>query len=322
MPLNICVVGLGGGGCEIVSQYMANRVKQRKGKDKSVTVIAVNMDEVSLKDLHHRIHEKIPIGEGIGAGMDPKQGADAFQRKQETIMKGIGDPECCIIVATLGGGTGTGCLPELLKVLRRDKPDIFVVSIVTLPILDEGDDQYDNTKRAFEKHRIVENSDMMIVESNEKALELCTRLNPDVDMEESFKVIDRRLPKVIDAFIDLVQTGGFLNIDFADVKAKMKGTGLGHIGRGVDGDLLRALQKARTDGFSGIVLEGAKSALVNISGRSKAGEVRAIFTEFADKHKINHKRYGFRFRRKGKMEVSLIVGGVKSRILDEFLKLK
>lgn len=107
IPIKTSIIGLGGGGGNIVSEYAEYREKHLLKFPKTIKLIAANTDSIALKPLHKKV-KKIILGDGIGAGLDPDKGRAAFLDKRHIVLEAIGDPECVITVATLGGGTGGG----------------------------------------------------------------------------------------------------------------------------------------------------------------------------------------------------------------------
>ena len=101
--VNIKVVGVGGGGNNVVNRMV-------KTGTKGVDFIAVNTDKQALAVSSATY--KIQIGEkltnGQGAGSDPEVGRKSAEENRTQISKALEDADMVFITAGMGGGTGTG----------------------------------------------------------------------------------------------------------------------------------------------------------------------------------------------------------------------
>ena len=87
---------------------------------------------------------KLPIGEfGHGAGANPIIGAEAAEEAAEAIATLCTEP--VLLVAGLGGGTGTGAAPVIARIAKVQGCD--VTAVVTRPLPFEG------TRRAQQARR-------------------------------------------------------------------------------------------------------------------------------------------------------------------------
>ena len=120
----IKVIGVGGGGCNAVN-YMYNQ------KIEGCTFIVCNTDSQALSKCDVPI--KIQLGEGLGAGTNPREGRNAALNSQAEIEKKAlsGKTEMLFITAGMGGGTGTGAAP-VIAAQAREK-GILTVGVVTIP---------------------------------------------------------------------------------------------------------------------------------------------------------------------------------------------
>ena len=100
----IKVIGVGGGGCNAVNYMFNNNIE-------GCSFYVCNTDAQSLKS--SPVPNKIQIGEGLGAGCDPREGRNAALDAQEEIAEKVfGDQtDMLFITAGMGGGTGTGSAP-------------------------------------------------------------------------------------------------------------------------------------------------------------------------------------------------------------------
>src|SRR4030042_2093366 len=100
---NIRVVGCGGAGNNTVTRMMQVGVE-------GVFTITVNTDAQDL--LYSDADYKLLIGKeltgGLGAGGDPKIGAEAARESKQDIAKMLEGSDMVFVTCGLGGGTGTG----------------------------------------------------------------------------------------------------------------------------------------------------------------------------------------------------------------------
>ncbi|MBR5183968.1 MAG: cell division protein FtsZ, partial [Bacteroidales bacterium] len=130
----IKVIGVGGGGCNAVSEMYRQGIKD-------VDFMICNTDMQSLKT--SQVPETLRLGsdltKGLGAGCDPEKGRKAATESIEEIRKSLqGNTEMVFITAGMGGGTGTGAAPVIAQVAKEMGK--LTVAVVTLPFRDEGHD--------------------------------------------------------------------------------------------------------------------------------------------------------------------------------------
>jgi len=252
----IKVVGTGGGG---------NNTIQRMSEVGIVgtETIAVNTDAQDL--LYTTASRKILLGreltKGIGAGSDPRIGQEAARESEPEIKKALYGSDMVFITCGLGGGTGTGSAPIIAEIAK--KVGALTVGIVTLPFSMEGQRRYENAVIGLEKmEQIV---DTLIVIPNEKLLELA----PELPLHTAFKVADEILTNAVKGIAELVTKTGLVNLDFADIRAVMKGGGVALIGVGesdTENRAVEAVEKAINNPLLDADVSGANGALINVIG--------------------------------------------------------
>lgn len=88
----IVVIGVGGGGCNMIS-HMARGFKEDNKKADNIKLIAVNTDLQSLNTIEDKNITVIQIGKetakGLGAGMNPEVGRKSALENYEDIKKAI-----------------------------------------------------------------------------------------------------------------------------------------------------------------------------------------------------------------------------------------
>ncbi len=250
----IKVVGVGGGGVNAVT-YMYNQ------KIEGCTFIICNTDSQSLNGSN--VPTKIQIGEGRGAGTDPVKGRnfaiEARDKLEETIFDGT--TEMLFITAGMGGGTGTGAAPVIASMAKER--GILTVAVVTLPFKNE---QNSSMPRAIDGiHELRNNVDSLLIINNEKLYEFFG----DSLIQDAFPKTDEVLATAVKAVVDIIQTKGYQNVDFEDVKKMMHESGMALMGIGSGSGKNRiedAIQQAlESPLLNDCDLKTAKNTLINIT---------------------------------------------------------
>lgn len=130
----IKVIGIGGCGIDIVNSIVDKGIK-------GIECVAVDTDKLALDK--SKAQKKLLIGEksanGLGAGGQPDVGEKAAQEDSEVIKALFpGEQDCiAVIVAGLGGGTGTGAASVVAEIAKENGAS--TIAIVCKPYEFEGD---------------------------------------------------------------------------------------------------------------------------------------------------------------------------------------
>ena len=165
------------------------------------------------------------------------------------------------VTCGLGGGTGTGSAPVVCEVAK--KLGTLTVGVVTMPFSMEGHRRYENAVVGLEK--MEQNADTLIVIPNDKLLEIA----PELPLHTAFKVADEILTNAVKGIAELVTKAGLVNLDFADIRAVMKGGGVALIGVGEsdsENRAVEAVEKAINNPLLDVDISGANGALINVIG--------------------------------------------------------
>ncbi|CAH2032256.1 cell division protein FtsZ [Trichlorobacter ammonificans] len=256
----IKVIGVGGGGGNAVNTMVACGMNK-------VEFIVANTDSQALRSSKAPV--KIPLGgqltKGLGAGANPNIGRDAALEDRERLTDIVKGADMVFIAAGMGGGTGTGAAPVIAEVARE--AGVLTVGIVTKPFSREGKQRMAKAEegiRALKQH-----VDSLIIIPNDRLISIAPR---SLGILDAFKPSDDVLRQAVQGISDLITTSGFINVDFADVKAIMSERGMAMMGIGIATGDNRAAEAA-TKAISSPLLEdidvsGARGVLVNITGSS------------------------------------------------------
>lgn len=268
---SIKVVGVGGAGIRLVDRLAAD--------DANVpSVIAMDTDAEALDA--SRASVKLQFGarrtNGRGTGGDPAVGCDAAEDDREMIRTAISGCKLVLAVAGLGGGTGSGALPVLLRTAREE--GITAFAFVTLPFAVEGSERKLKADRVFVGLR--ESCDGIIVVPNDR---LADSVNAE-RVSEAFEGGARILGSGVRALWKLLVSPAYLRISLADLTELFRQSGrvcaFGY-GEGAGPD--RAMQAARGALGSpllghGRLLSTARFVLLSVIGNDglRVREVRDI----------------------------------------------
>ncbi|MGB9680800.1 MAG: cell division protein FtsZ, partial [Minisyncoccia bacterium] len=218
--INIKVIGVGGGGNNIVS-----RMKERKIE--GVELVAINTDLQGLK--HSKADVKIQIGKnlcrGLGAGTDPDRGMKAAEEDINDIVKVLEKTDLVFLAAGLGGGTGSGASPVIANLAKQK--GALVVAVVTKPFSFEGEKRMEIAEEAWA--RLYNEVDAIVTISNDKVFTIIEETTPIL---EAFSKIDEILRQGVDSIVQLIAQPGLINLDFNNIKTILTGAGSALMGIG------------------------------------------------------------------------------------------
>lgn len=254
----IKVIGVGGGGGNALSFMVA------EGGINGVEFIAVNTDAQAL--LNNKATIKIQIGEnltkGLGSGGDPEIGRQAAEESRERLKEDLSGADMIFLACGEGGGTGTGAMPIIAEIAKES--GALTIAVVTKPF------EFEGTKRKFCADegimRLKEKVDTLIVVPNQRILNI---IDKKTTILEAFKKIDEVLHQGVKGIAELITTPGLINVDFADIRTIMKGSGTALMGVGVgsgDKRAIAAIKQAISSPLLDISIEGARGVLFNVVG--------------------------------------------------------
>ncbi|MFH1657301.1 MAG: cell division protein FtsZ [bacterium] len=254
----IKVIGIGGGGCSIISE-IANDLKRAE-------FVAANTDFYALKELPaniKRFHFGQDLTHGLGTGMQPEVGAEAAQMEKDKIKKMMEGYDFCILVASLGGGTGSGATPIFAKLSRELKNITY--GIFTMPFVFEGEKKNQIARESLEQIRPYLNAFTII--PNERIFQV---VNKDTPLKQALTIVNKNLAQSLEGLIEMIYSPGLVNIDFADFKTVLEKRGrltyLNTIEVQGEGRAEEAVKKITANLLYPYDIKGAKGVLFNVSG--------------------------------------------------------
>ncbi len=209
----IKVVGIGGGGCSIVSE-MASKLRR-------VSFVVANTDIQALKKTSSKCRRFVfgkNLTNGLGCGMNPELGKKAALEAKEEIKRILEGADLCILVSSLGGGTGSGASPVFSEISQELGNITF--GIFTLPFDFEGAKKMAIGQNSLEK--LKPNLNAFTVIPNEKIFKI---IDKKTSLKQSLSELNKILEEGLEGLIEMIFLPGLINIDWADLRVILEGRG-------------------------------------------------------------------------------------------------
>lgn len=257
--ITIKVVGVGGGGNNIVRCV-------REKYDLDITLIGLNSDLRQLNTLHKQGITVLPVGEkltnGRGTGGRVELGEQAARGSEKQIRALLEGTDLVVIVATMGGGFGTGAAPVVAEIAQE--MGILSIGVVTTPFHFEMARKMQTAQAGIA--RMQGYTDAFITVRNDNLLKIA----PDRNMSfvDAFSLADEVLRQTVGCVAELILTTGVINVDFADVTTifRQGGSSDALLAIGTDESPQKAVRKAIESPLIDRGIEGARGVVLNITG--------------------------------------------------------
>lgn len=219
---HIKVVGVGGGGCNIVAEMFNEKLED-------VDLVICNTDAQALEG--NPVNKKIKLGAKgtnaklLGTGCNPQKGKEAAIISKKDI-EAIFDEntEMVFITTCLGGGTGTGASPVIAQIAKEKGK--LVVAVVTIPFKDEGLSYMERAINGLKE--LKKCVDSIILIDNQKIYEPYG----DISINEAYSKVNKVLITAVRGISEIVTINGKINIDMNDVRWIISDSGTTTIGMG------------------------------------------------------------------------------------------
>ncbi|WP_244494961.1 cell division protein FtsZ, partial [Bosea sp. Root483D1] len=254
----ITVFGVGGAGGNAVNNMI------EAGLD-GVDFVCANTDAqaLALARAPRIIQMGLQVTEGLGAGSQPEVGRAAAEEVIDEIRDHLAGAHMVFITAGMGGGTGTGAAPAIARVARD--MGILTVGVVTKPFQFEGQRRMRMAEAGIGE--LNEAVDTLIVIPNQNLFRVA---NENTGFADAFGMADQVLYSGVACITDLMVRPGLINLDFADVRAVMRGMGKAMMGTGEAQGEKRALSAAQAainnPLLDDVSMKGARGLLISITG--------------------------------------------------------
>lgn len=215
--MRIAIVALGGAGNNVLRNFCLHSAFAD-----DVVTIACNTDTQALDLSKSLVNYTLVIGpticDGLGAGNKPKVGFDAMTESYDDLMKILKKEniECVVLLAGLGGGTGTGAIQYLLQ---KGLGSIMSIPFVTTPFSFEGRKRVQsgiNTMDMLMSNRCLFTSSCILQSDSIRGKK--DENGKSLTMSQSFLLLDNLIKETVESFLYITSSTGLMNIDVEDIK--------------------------------------------------------------------------------------------------------
>lgn len=259
----IKVLGVGGAGGNAINSML-------DAEYEGVDFIATNTDAQALRAC--KAPMKMQIGakstKGLGTGANPELGRKAAEEDREMILDALAGADLVFLVGGLGGGTGSGALPVIARLLKEK--NILTIATVTKPFLFEGKRRMTTAEKALAE--LEKEVDTLVVIPNQRLLD---HADKTVSLVNAFGRVNGAISQCIRSIADIIARPGQINVDFADVRAIMKNQGTALMGtgkaKGADRAREATLAAISSSPLETLSITGARGVLLTVAGNSMLG---------------------------------------------------
>ncbi|MDP4003177.1 cell division protein FtsZ [Methylobacterium sp. NEAU K] len=256
----ITVFGVGGAGGNAVNNMIESGLL-------GCEFVVANTDAQALTSskAERVIQMGLGVTQGLGAGSHPEVGSAAADEVIDEIRDQLSGAHMCFITAGMGGGTGTGAAPVIARTARD--MGILTVGVVTKPFQFEGMRRMRTAEFGIQELQAA--VDTLIVIPNQNLFRVA---NEKTTFADAFAMADQVLYSGVACITDLMVKEGLINLDFADVRAIMRGMGKAMMGTGEASGEKRANRAAEAaianPLLDDVSMKGARGLLISITGGS------------------------------------------------------
>jgi len=250
-PGSILIVGVGGIGCQW-SSGAHGRCQQLS------ELLLIDADESSFSSEYeaHCLHLDAS-GSGKGTAALPNLAAHRLNEGVANIQGLLKNSELVIILAALGGGTGSGAAAEIAA--RSAESGSLVISIVGMPFAEQPlrSAIADKAIPAIER-----NSDLCIRVSLERLAWQARH------RESDWKMGSEWIGELIEGLVTTLARVGKMNLDLMDLRTIVgrPGNATLIVGNGTTSDPDEVVRMARNSPLSEISIDGAKGCMIQVEG--------------------------------------------------------
>ena len=273
----ILVMGVGSSGVRAVESMC------RLNSD--IAAVAVDTDTKVLEslDMERMIHVGATVTRGLSAGGDVELGRQSIEKDSSDIRKQLRQVDLLVLVAGLGGGTGSGAVPVITRIARE--AGALVLAMVAMPFAFEGRKIAKVAEESLK--RIRTHADAIIRIPNERLLD---RADADLPVEQAFARSHQVMTDGIFSLWRLLARNGVCGLDFACIHTMLRNCdGFCHFA------VVEESGKKRSEQVvdkllkhpllaKGALLESAAGVIVGLTGGHdlKLGEIEAVMNRIQE----------------------------------------
>ena len=228
----IKAIGVGGGGINAVNHMCLQGIE-------GVTFV------VSDTDRHQLIDSQVPNRVLLRPDMTHRSATEESESEIAALFDD--DTKMVIIIAGMGGGTGTWAAPAVARI-AREKEVTLTIGIVTIPFQFEGTNKILKALDGIEE--MSKYVDALFIIDNQCLTEIYHVLDPT----NAFAKSDETLSTAVRSLCDLITVKNLISLDFNDINSTLRKSGNAIISSGyAKGE--RRVTKALEDAFESPLLK-------------------------------------------------------------------
>ncbi len=205
----ILVMGVGSSGVRAVAAM------QRNNPDLNAMVVDTDTKVLEAESMERVIHVGKTVTRGMSAGGDVELGRQSIEKDSSGIRQQLRQVDLLVLVAGLGGGTGSGAAPVIARIARES--GTLVLAMVSLPFTFEGKKVAKVAEEAV--RRIRTHADAIIRIPNERLVE---RADADLPVEEAFARSHQVMRDGIFSLWRMLSSNGVCGLDFACIHTMLR----------------------------------------------------------------------------------------------------
>ena len=201
--IKAAIVGVGSAGLDVLDRLVLSEFQQAQ-------LVAIDTDIRALASCiaEKKIHLGRSLTHGLDTGGDPELGRRAAILSSDEFLHAIADAQLVFFLAGLGGGTGTGAIPELLRFAQQRGTK--TVCLLTLPFDFEGPRKKRQAKEGI--NLLLSSCDAVFAFPNSSVLSILDQLNSVYD---AFQITDDILAQVSRGLCYMLSRSGFLSLEWS-----------------------------------------------------------------------------------------------------------
>lgn len=210
----LILMGVGGGGCQLAAAA-------RQAFGDRLNAVGLDTDQQAISRIQgvQGILLGGPRLDGMGTGGDSVKGRLAMQDSAESVKSSLPGVHIAVVVVTLGGGTGGGAAPELLRTLRQ--MEIKTLCFALMPFAFEDADRRRAAERALPQ--LDENADTVVVVSQDDLWQRAGAVEMSVTL--AGQEVSRTFGHGLTLLWRLLLAPGFIRFDPARLRAIISSRG-------------------------------------------------------------------------------------------------
>ncbi|RQD82213.1 MAG: cell division protein [Methanocalculus sp. MSAO_Arc2] len=272
--MRVFFIGFGQAGGKIVDMFLEHDRKLKKNNFRGIAVNSARTDLMGLKNIDMK--DRLLIGQtvvkGHGVGTDNVTGAKITADEIDTIInavdtRGTYDVDAFVVVAGLGGGTGSGGSPVLCRHLKRIYREP-VYALVMLPAPEEGRLYSYNAARSLAT--LVNEADNTLVFDN------AAWKNEGESVKSAFNRLNEELVRRFGVLFRAGEVGklgvGEMVIDSSEIINTLRGGGISTIGYAISDVITKSNPKKSF--FSGLKKKTQSEEV--LTGEDKSAKIISL----------------------------------------------